>query len=435
MATLNKLQQVMCSGWRYLRISILGIILVYLLGGAAIPPVGLESQVRAFTRDYHFDFGTWTLEAISAKLAGWGLSLERFLTPEAQSQLVLDYLNQVQLVNSLNSEILAVYTNPSIPSPDLYSQPLRITLQNELDHLTSLAPKAEAVLQNQLMDILHHTGLSFLGQPFPPSLYQVSEIPQSLVVSPRTVIRREMDISLSPRISIDSKIQLEEAIFSELDHAALVVPIGGIGTYPTMVMQSSNLIWLTEVIAHEWVHNFLTLRPLGMLYLANEELRTINETTASLAGQELGWLIMEKYYPDQIPLDTLPPHVEAVPAPPEAALDPDIFDFLTEIRLTRIETDRLLADGDVEGAEAYMEARRQNFWDNGYPIRRLNQAYFAFHGAYGGTPGGGAAGEDPVGPAVIALRAQYDHLADFLNAISWVNSYQALLRLLHQPHQ
>jgi hypothetical protein len=435
MATMKILQQVMGSGWRFLRISILVLILALLLGGAAIPPASLASQVRAFARDYHFDFGTWTLEAVGAKLAGWGLSLERFLTPEAQSQLVLVYLNQVGRVNSLNAEILAVYTNPNIPSPDLYSQPLRIALQNELDYLASLAPLAEAVLQNQLMDILHETGLSFLGQAFPPSLYQVSEIPQNLVISPRTEIRREMDLSLSPGISIDSKVKLEDIIFSELDHAALVVPIGGIGTYPTMVMQSSNLIWLTEVIAHEWVHNFLTLRPLGIMYLASEELRTINETTATLAGQELGWMIMEKYYPDQIPPNMLPPHITTAPAPLETVLDPDVFDFHTEMRLTRIEADRLLADGDVEGAEAYMAARRQVFWDNGYPIRRLNQAYFAFHGAYGGTPGGGAAGEDPVGPAVIALRAQYNQLADFLNAISWVNSYEALLRLLHQPHQ
>ncbi len=432
MATLKKRLLIMRSVWHYLRIAILVFILALLMGGAAVPPAGLASQVRTYTRYYHFDFGSWTLEAIGAKIAGWGLSLERFLTPEAQSQLVLDYLNQVNRVNSLNAEILAIYIDPSISSPDLYSQPLRVELQEELDHLASLAPLAESVLQNQLMAILHYSGLSFLGQGFPPSLYQVSEIPQNLVISPRAEIRRELDISLSPGISIDSKNQLEETIFSELDHAALVVPIGGIGTYPAMVMQSSNLIRLTEVIAHEWVHNYLTLRPLGMLYLTSGDLLTINETTATIAGQELGWLIMEIYYPDQIPPGTLPPHFEVSPAPPEAVLDPDIFDFHTEMRLTRIETDRLLAEGDIEGAEAYMESRRQVFWDNGFAIRRLNQAYFAFHGAYGGSPGGGAAGEDPVGPAVITLRAQFEELAEFINAISWVTSYESLLRLLHQ---
>lgn len=419
-------------GWRSLRIALLVSLLAVLLAGSATPPAGLTSQVRAFTRPIEFDFGTWTLEAAWAKLAGWGLSLERFLTPQAQSRLVLDYLDQVQHVNTLSAEILAVYTNPNIPSPDLVSQPMRAVLQTELDHLESLAPLAEAVLQTQLMDVIQESGLGFLGQAFPPSLYQVSDIPQSLVVSPRTEILRAVDVSLSPGMSVESKHELEELIFFELDHAALVVPIGGIGSYPTMVMQSANLVWLTEVIAHEWVHNFLTLRPLGMHYMTNEELRTINETAASLAGQELGRLILAKYYPAHLPPEPLPPHVDASFAPPEAALDMDSFNFQAEMRLTRVETDRLLAEGDIEGAEAYMESRRQVFWDNGYPIRKLNQAYFAFHGAYSADPAGGAAGEDPVGPAVQALRARYDDLADFLNAISWVTSYEALLRLLHR---
>jgi hypothetical protein len=300
-------------------------------------------------------------------------------------------------------------------------------LGSELDDLASLAPLAEAVLQKQLMDILQENDLGILGQAIPPSLYQVSDIPQSLVISPRTTIRREMDISLQPGLSVDFKDQLENTIFSELDYAALVVPIGGIGTYPTMVMQSANLMWLTEVIAHEWVHNFLTLRPLGLNYFTSEELRTINETVATLAGQELGWLILQKYYPEHLPPETLPPHIEA--APP-AALDPEAFNFQVEMRLTRVETDRLLAIGDVEGAEAYMEARRLFFWDNGYPIRKLNQAYFAFHGAYDADPDGGAAGEDPVGPTVRALRTQYDQLSDFLKDISWVTSFDALRKLL-----
>lgn len=427
-----KIASFLTTVWRYVQIAILITTLAILMAGSATPPAGLASQVRAFTRPIEFDFGTWTVEAIWAKLAGWGLSLEKFLSPQAQSQLVLDYLDQVQHVNALNADILAIYTNPNIASPDLVSQPLRQMLRIELDRLESLAPLAEGVLQTQLMDIIHESGLSFLGQPYPPSLYQVSDIPQSLIVSPRTEIRREVEVSLSPGINVNAKDELEELIFSELDRAALIVPIGGIGSYPTMVMQSANLVWLSEVIAHEWVHNFLTLRPLGINYLTSEELRTINETVATLTGQELGWLILEKYYPEHLPPELLPLHVDAALSPPETDPDLDIFDFQVEMRLTRVETDRLLAMGDVEGAEAYMEARRQVFWDNGYPIRRLNQAYFAFYGAYSADPAGGAAGEDPVGLAVQALRARYGKLADFLNAISWVTSFETLLSLLNQ---
>jgi hypothetical protein len=72
-----------------------------------------------------------------------------------------------------------------------------------------------------------------------------------------------------------------------------------------------------------------------------------------------------------------------------------------------------------------MEQRRQLFWDNGYPIRKLNQAYFAFYGAYADIPGG-AAGEDPVGPAVRQLRAQSDSLGAFLRRIAQMTSFRQL---------
>jgi hypothetical protein len=92
---------------------------------------------------------------------------------------------------------------------------------------------------------------------------------------------------------------------------------------------------------------------------------------------------------------------------------------------TRVTADQMLAEGKIEEAETYMEQRRQVFWENGYLLRKLNQAYFAFHGAYADVPGG-AAGEDPVGPAVRALRAQSDSLADFINTISWMTSFEEL---------
>jgi hypothetical protein len=93
---------------------------------------------------------------------------------------------------------------------------------------------------------------------------------------------------------------------------------------------------------------------------------------------------------------------------------------------TRVQADALLAQGRIEQAEAYMEARRQIFFDQGYHwLRRLNQAYFAFYGAYADEPGG-AAGEDPVGEAVRALRAASDSPLDFLRRMAWMDAYADL---------
>jgi hypothetical protein len=91
--------------------------------------------------------------------------------------------------------------------------------------------------------------------------------------------------------------------------------------------------------------------------------------------------------------------------------------------------DELLAAGKITEAEQYMEERRIVFVDHGYEIRKLNQAYFAFYGAYADTPGG-AAGEDPVGPAVRKLREQSASLADFLRTIGKMNSFEDLQKAI-----
>jgi hypothetical protein len=195
------------------------------------------------------------------------------------------------------------------------------------------------------------------------------------------------------------------------------------------VMNTTDLNWLVEVISHEWTHNFLTLHPLGLLYDATPELRTINETTANLSGKEIGLEVLKRYYPDLVPPEqkTEP----AKPTAPQPTPDPNAFNFNREMHLTRVQTDQLLAQGKVKEAEAYMEQRRRFFWDHGYQIRKLNQAYFAFYGAYNDQPGGGAAGTDPVGPAIQQLRKQSASLADFLNRIAWATSFQDIKNLIN----
>jgi hypothetical protein len=155
----------------------------------------------------------------------------------------------------------------------------------------------------------------------------------------------------------------------------------------------------------------------------------MNETTASIVGGEVGTYVLQTHYPELL-LSASQPHLNLVSfeesvLPSPAFDDSAPFDFRAEMHETRVTADQMLADGKIEEAETYMEQRRQVFWDNGYLLRKLNQAYFAFHGAYADVPGG-AAGEDPVGPAVRALREQSDSLYDFINTISWMTSFEQL---------
>jgi hypothetical protein len=246
----------------------------------------------------------------------------------------------------------------------------------------------------------------------------------ALIVSPRQVIQQTADISVMPDLPLAEITRLEDAVANGLDVSSLVVPIGGVGVYPTMVNRTTDLNWLVEVVSHEWIHNYLTLRPVGVLYFSTPPMRTINETTANIAGTEIGEAVILRFYPEFAP----EPVDEPPPGEPPKDEEPPGFEFRAEMHETRVQTDALLAAGKTAEAEAYMEARRQVFWDNGYRIRKLNQAYFAFYGSYADQPGG-AAGADPVGAAVRELRAGSVSLADFLDRMTWVTSYEALQRL------
>jgi len=152
----------------------------------------------------------------------------------------------------------------------------------------------------------------------------------------------------------------------------------------------------------------------------------MNETTASIVGTEIGNLVMQRYYPELVVASK--PSLQLASGK-QASTHPDgndpQFDFRAEMHTTRVTVDAMLAEGKIDEAEAYMEARRKIFWQNGYAIRKLNQAFFAFHGAYADIPGG-AAGEDPVGPAVRTLREKSASLADFVNRIAWMTTFEQL---------
>jgi hypothetical protein len=160
-----------------------------------------------------------------------------------------------------------------------------------------------------------------------------------------------------------------------------------------------------------------------MSYLNGPEMGVINETTAATADREMRMLLLMSFYPDLAP----PPAAENQPPTNNPPQQPPAFDYRREMHKTRVEADRLLAGGKIAQAEAYLESRRQVFWDQGYAIRKLNQAYFAFYGAYADDVFS-AAGQDPAGAAVRSFRAQSPSLADFLYKISWFWSFDSLTK-------
>jgi hypothetical protein len=421
--------------WNILR-KFFKVMLILLAGGVILSRSGLllsdpVELVRKYTRNFEFDFVNWTIQALFIKNQNIAINLDGYLPEDSGREILEKYFDQVSEIERLRWEISTIYSDPNISDPDLASRDLTARLDTLEAENKKLGSLSEAVLQQQISIAAAELDLSAGGQLIPPLLYHVTPLPMALVVSPRDSIRQDADISLHADLKLEQIVALEQRIEEELNVSALVVNIGGVGIYPTMVLRTTNLAWMIETIAHEWVHNFLTLRPLGTLYGSSPQLRTINETTASLAGKEIALWVYEQFYPQFVPADQ-PPAGEQAPKPSSEPVQAPVFDFRQEMHETRITVDAMLAAGALEEAEAYMEARRIIFRQNGYQIRRINQAYFAFYGAYADTPGG-AAGEDPVGPAVRALRQQSNSMADFLNRISWITSFESLLEEIAIP--
>jgi hypothetical protein len=375
------------------------------------------------TPERRFDYVAWTVEALGDKAQGVLDGRAGDLPAEAAETLVLNYLDQLARALALEAQIERVYADPAIRDPAAATAKAQAEVDALRADLAQRQPSVEAVVQNQVAALLREEGLMVAGQIWPPVLMSMTPTPYLIIVSPRNRIEQINYASLIPGLSTADKEMLEQAVFDQLDQSALVVPIGGLGTYPAMIGETSSIDWLAEVTAHEWTHHWLSFRPLGVRYLASPEMRIINETVASLVDREIGPAVMARYYADQPePAAARPAETPKYAAPP--------FDFAAEMGATRMEVDRLLAKGEIEAAEAYMEARRQVFVSHGYAIRKLNQAYFAFYGGYAAEPGG-AAGADPIGPMLRELRAASPSLRDFLRDVARVTSYDDLVAL-HQ---
>lgn len=72
-----------------------------------------------------------------------------------------------------------------------------------------------------------------------------------------------------------------------------------------------------------------------------------------------------------------------------------------------------------------MNERRDWLESEGFFIRRLNQAFFAFHGSYQSNP----AYRDVIGEEISKLRNQSLSLKDFLETISGITNLKELKNL------
>ena len=140
---------------------------------------------------------------------------------------------------------------------------------------------------------------------------------------------------------------------------------------------------------------------------------SVNETVANIASEEISDRALERLTGEVFVRDPWqPPQISERVEP-----DPDVFDFQREMRGTRTRLEELLTAGAVAEAEAYLEERRRVFVENGYNIRKLNTAWFAFHGTYADGP----ASISPLEAQIRSIRADSASLAEFLDRVAVID--------------
>lgn len=398
-------------------------VAVALLGSASVDSVTqMRYSINGKVYQWNWDLIAWEVKAIAQKLSERFLHSADHLSEAEQTALTQTYLERARRIGELEGKIERLYSEKGETASAESA-----SLQREIEALRSeqeaIRPTVEVIIEAQVATELRNQGVTFFGRTFPPVWFTFTEPPKKLVVSPRGRILTAHYVMLLPELPADERDRIESAIFQEDNLSAYITNIGGLGAYPALVIDRAPLDWLLSTVAHEWVHNYLTLFPLGLNYNTSAELTIMNETVADIIGEEIGRRVLERFYPDMAQ-----ELAEREASAEREDKEPPAFDFRKEMRHTREVVDQFLTLGRIRDAEEYMEIRRLLFVENGYPIRKLNQAYFAFHGSYGTGP----AASSPIGPKMETLRSLTPNVHTFLRVVRSFTSPDDLDRALQE---
>jgi len=294
---------------------------------------------------------------------------------------------------------------------------IAMELQSLEDERKDAQPLVEEAIEGAITAALNDLGVIGRLGPFrwPPVDFTFEQRALVLVRSPRDKVRRLDDRLLRADVDLLTQQRLEDEVEADVAGvSALVVRVGGIATYPAQVSPSLSLHETLILASHEWTHHWLIFRPLGQRWWEGGELTSINETFADIVGEEVGDLALARLTGEVF---ERPPWKAPVLEPAKGE-GPNAFSFQRYMRDTRMRLDDLLSEGRVAGAEAWLEERRLGLVANGQNVRKLNTAFFAFHGTYAADPRGGSV--NPIEGQLRMLRAAAGSLAKFANQVSGI---------------
>ena len=201
------------------------------------------------------------------------------------------YFDRSRLIRRIDLHLIRLAALPSVPSDLAASaEEMRQGRINLREKQARMRPAVEETVESAVADTLQSLGFQAWTGVFPPVDTVLTGSPTVLITSPRDRIARGDDVVLRTGLTNDERERIESRVEAQTELSALVVNTGGIAFYPSITRPDFGLDFTLEVIAHEWVHQWLWFRPLGKRYFDGGEMTVINETVADIAGQEIGAL-------------------------------------------------------------------------------------------------------------------------------------------------
>ena len=250
---------------------------------------------------------------------------------------------------------------------------------------------------------------------FPSPEFNVGSSPKLLVTSPRNKIERKEEILLVPSIDIETIEELE-GIASNDELSSVIINIGGLATYPSIIAEGKSSRELFLTISHEWLHQYLIFHPLGRSYFSNKEMKEINETLANIFSKKLLKSLCEKDFEIKNEMCSVSP-----------LKDENKFDYREFMKKLRINVDQLLSEGKINNAEKLMNESTLILNNNGIKIRKINQAWFAFNGTYGDSPSSTSNFNDELNNLIDSYGTLKDAINDIKN-ISSLDEYKDMIK-------
>ncbi|MDP6050288.1 MAG: hypothetical protein QGE99_04405 [SAR202 cluster bacterium] len=335
-----------------------------------------------------------------------------------RNTLIKDYLAttlklQKELVSLDNSTTL----NRLVDTTSMTQTTLK---KKEIEYLRrkreALRGRAEEAIESSVSSAARNNNLGLpFGLLIPPTDFRLGDPPHILITSRRDKIELTGSKLIKSDLEWSDRTRIEERAEQYENTSALVDDLAGLGTYPAIVSDKDELRQLMRTAAHEWLHNYWILKPLGRKMWSSHNMQILNETAADLAGNELG--------------------DEAFKALGNTTVNSYRYDNLNSgnthlvkiLRETRTGVEEMLENGEIEKAEQYMDKQLWKLKLGGYNIRKLNQAYFAFRGNYAEGP----ASISPIGKELRELRGYFDNVGDFIASISEIGDYRQFHYLLN----